>query len=145
MIKVLYKVWRNWSTEFLKLLILADFDNFVEKKLITDSACYLKEIAVKIVVPLTYLYNKSLQQGIVPQAWKQSHIAPVHKGCSLGESSNFRQISLVPVVAKILEINVSTQLSSYLENHSLLHHHQGPYSMAKLLKTSCWLRLILFC
>jgi len=81
------------------------------------SARYLKEIAVEIVVPLTYLYNKSLQQGIVPQAWKQSHITLVHKGGSLDEPSNFRPISVVSVVAKILEKIVSTQLSSYLEDH----------------------------
>ena len=88
-------------------------------------------------------YNKSLQQGIVPQAWKQSHITPVHKGGSFDEASNFRPISVVSVVAKILEKIVSTQLSSYLENHNLLHHYWAPTAMAKVLKTSCWLQLIL--
>ena len=95
------------------------------------SAHYLKEIAVEIVVPLTYLYNRSLQQGIVPQVWKRSHITLVHKGSSLDEPSNFRPISVVSVVAKILEKIVSTQLSFYLENHNLLHHHQGAYRHGK--------------
>ena len=67
----------------------------------------------------------------MPQAWKQSHITPVHKGGSLDEPSNFRPISVVSVVAKILEKIVSTQLSSYLEDHKLLHPHQGAYRHGK--------------
>jgi len=37
-------------------------------------------------------------------------------------------MSVVSAVAKIF---VSTQLSSYLENHNLLHHHQGDYRHGK--------------
>ena len=56
---------------------------------------------------------------------------PVHKGGSFDEASNFRPVSVVSVVAKILEKIVSSQLSSYLENHNLLHHHQGTYRHGK--------------
>ena len=76
------------------------------------SARYLKEIAVEIAVPLTHLYNMSLQQGIIPQEWKLSHITPVHKGGNLDDPSNYRPISVVSVVAKIMEKIVSAQLSS---------------------------------
>ena len=82
------------------------------------SARYLKEIAVEIV---THLYNMSLKEGIIPQDWKQSHITPVHKGGNFDDPSNYRPISVVSVVAKILEKIVSDQLSLYLENHKLLH------------------------
>ena len=91
------------------------------------SARYLKEIAVEIVTPLIHLYNMSLKGGIIPQDWKQSHISPVHKGGNFDDPSIYRPISVVSVVAKVLEKIVSDQLSLYLENHKLLHPHQGAY------------------
>ena len=91
------------------------------------SARFLKEIAVEITSPLTQLYNISLLTGVFPSDWKHSHITPVHKGGPFDDPSNFRPISVVPVLAKILEKIVSIQLSSYLEQQSLLHPHQGAY------------------
>ena len=40
-------------------------------------------------------------------------------------------MSVVSVVAKILETIVSTQLSFYLEINNLFHHHQGDYHHGK--------------
>ena len=83
------------------------------------SASFLRKVAVEIAVPLTHLFNLSLQQGIVLREWKQSYITPIHKGGPVGDLSNYRPISVVCVVAR--EKIVSTQLSSYLESHQLLH------------------------
>ena len=88
---------------------------------------YLKEIAVEIASPLTELYNISLHTGVFPSDWKHCHITPVHKGGPLDDPSNFRPISVVPVLAKILEKIAYVQLASYLEQHCLLHPHQGAY------------------
>ena len=44
------------------------------------SARFLKEVAEQIVTPLTKIYNKSLESGVVPQDWKCSNVTPVHKG-----------------------------------------------------------------
>ena len=41
------------------------------------SSRFLKEVANKIAEPLTSLLNYSLQQKVVPSAWKRSHITPV--------------------------------------------------------------------
>ena len=82
------------------------------------SATFLAEV---IVVPLTSLYNQSLREGIIPTTWKQSFITPIHKGSSHDDPSDYRPISVVPILAKILEKIVSNQLSSYLEENQLLH------------------------
>ena len=41
------------------------------------SSRFLKEVASEIVVPLTNLFNYSLQHKVVPRAWKESHITPI--------------------------------------------------------------------
>ena len=95
------------------------------------SACFLKEISTAIVRPLTELYNVFPESGSIPSAWKQSHISPVHKGGAVGDPSNYRPIAVVPVVAKVLEKIIVTQFSVYLEEHNLLHLHQGAYRCDK--------------
>ena len=76
---------------------------------------------------MTALYNKSIQSGEVPLDWKKSHVTPVHKGGDASDPGNFRPISVVPVVAKILERLIANQLCGYLESHQLFHGHQGAY------------------
>ena len=44
------------------------------------SARFLKEVAESVAAPLTKLYNKSLETGVVPNKWKCSNVTPVHKG-----------------------------------------------------------------
>ena len=91
------------------------------------SARFLKEVSTEIAPALTDLFNISLSSGVFPSEWKRSHITPIQKGGPSDDPSNFRPISVVPVLAKILEKIVSIQLSSYLEQRSLLHPHQGAY------------------
>ena len=71
---------------------------------------------------LTSLFNFSLQHGIFPVAWKQLNITPIYKGGPEDDPSNYCPISVVWVIAKILEKIVSVQLSG--SNH-LFHPHQG--------------------
>ena len=97
------------------------------------SSQFLKEIASKIVVPLTNLFNYSLKHKVVPLAWKRSHITPVYKGGAPDDPSVIIDLLpyVIPVVAKILEKIVATQLSMYLEQNNLLHPHQGAYRCGK--------------
>ena len=83
------------------------------------------------MIPLTKIYNKSLESGVVPQSWKCSNITPVHKGGPCNDQGNFRPISVVSIAAKILEKIVSNQLHSFLEGNELLSLYQGAYRHGK--------------
>ena len=54
-------------------------------------------------------------------------MTPVQKGGDTSDLGNFRLISVVPIVAKILEKLIANQLCGYLESHQLFHGHQGAY------------------
>ena len=81
------------------------------------SARFLREIAGEITVPLTILFNKSLETGVFPGDWKRCNVTPVHKSGPVDNPGNFRPISVVPMAAKLLEKIVAQQLSSYLESN----------------------------
>ena len=63
----------------------------------------LKETATEIAPSLCVLFKKSLRVGTLPCDWKIANVVPVHK---LGEKShveNYRPISLLPIISKVLE------------------------------------------
>ena len=49
----------------------------------------------------------------------------VHKGGNTFDPGNFCPISVVPVVAIILEKLITNHLCEYLESHQLFRGHQG--------------------
>ena len=67
------------------------------------STHFLQEVACEIAAPLVKLYNASLQTRTIPSDWKRSNVTAVYKSGSRDDPSNFRPISVVPIIAKILE------------------------------------------
>jgi hypothetical protein len=53
------------------------------------------------------LFNKSLDEGVLPEEWKLANIVPVHKKGERESTENYRPISLLPIVSKVLERCVS--------------------------------------
>ncbi len=62
--------------------------------------------------------------GIFPESWKHALVVPVLKNVDAADVSNYRPISLLPILSKVLEKIVSTQLVNYLEENNLLSKTQ---------------------
>ena len=63
----------------------------------------LKETAEVIAPSLCCLFNKSLNTGTLPDEWKLANVVPVHKKGNAEYTENYRPISLLPIVSKVLE------------------------------------------
>ena len=63
----------------------------------------LKETAEQIAPSIALLFNKSLLQGEVPEDWKLANIVPVFKKGKREHVANYRPISLLPIISKVLE------------------------------------------
>ena len=64
--------------------------------------CFLKQIGEQASLPTAILINKSLSDGIVPDELKIAKIVPVYKSKAKNEFCNYRPISLLPSISKIL-------------------------------------------
>jgi len=53
--------------------------------------------------PLTYLFNLSLSNSVVPVQWKLAWIRPIPKLSAPAQHSDYRPISITPVLTRILE------------------------------------------
>ena len=67
------------------------------------SARLLKECSQQIAPSLCGLFNQSLSSGQIPIEWKSADITPIHKKDSKELAENYRPISLLPIVSKVLE------------------------------------------
>lgn len=70
------------------------------------------------------LINTSLITGIVPKDLKISKIIPIYKSGNKKDTSNYRPISILPNLDKILSKIINSQLMDYLIKHDLIHIRQ---------------------
>ena len=77
--------------------------------------------------PLSFVINLSLSKGFVPNNLKIARVIPLHIRGSLDDISNYRPISILPVISKILERAVHDQLLKYLEQNKNLSKNQFGY------------------
>ena len=88
------------------------------------SSNVMKLIINEIADPLVYIINKSLETGIVPQKLKIAKIIPVFKKGDNTIFSNYRPISLLSIISKLLEKIVAQQLTSFFTKYKLLNLQQ---------------------
>ena len=91
------------------------------------SAKLLRMTAPVISRSLASLLNFSLENGQVANDWKLARVTPVPKESSSENLDNFRPVSVLPVIAKVLERVVHRQLYVYLEKYSILNVAQSGF------------------
>ena len=72
----------------------------------------MKEATPYIVEPLTHIVNLSLRTGVVPSLCKKARVTPVLKAGDKDNPNNYRPISILPFIGKLIEYFVCKQLTN---------------------------------
>ena len=98
----------------------------------------LKEVVPLIGTSLLDMINLSLLSGYVPQSFKVAVIKPLLKKPTLdpGVLANYRPISNLPFLSKILEKVVAKQLCDFLHNNSLFEDFQSGFRVHHSTETA---------
>ena len=88
------------------------------------SARMIKDAGYELAPSIAYLVNKSITDGIVPDLWKIARVTPVYKADDKLLVENYRPISVLPVLSKVLEKVVYTQLCAHLDQLNYIYPHQ---------------------
>ena len=75
----------------------------------------IKLLLPRICLIITHIVNASFETGIFPDRWKKAIIKPIPKIDIPMSPSDFRPISLLPVLSKIIEklVNIQRVYNSY--------------------------------
>ena len=85
---------------------------------------FLKILAPAISETLSNISNKSFALGIFPDHMKLAMITPIFKEGSKLDVSNYRPVSVLPTISKVLEKLMLTRLTEYLEKSKIIYEHQ---------------------
>ena len=88
------------------------------------SAKILKHIKTIISPILSVLFSKSILTSHFPNQFKIARVIPLHKGNSKQELNNYRPISLLPLLSKLLERVVHNQICHFLDTFNLITENQ---------------------
>lgn len=92
---------------------------------------FLKMVSPIIVPVITHLTNLCFRNGVFPSCLKKSIVTPVHKGGETDNVNNFRPISVLPAVSKILEKLINSRLIDYLDKFNILSNTQFGFRKGK--------------
>ena len=91
------------------------------------SSCFVKDDSRVLSKPISELCNLFIKLGSSPDSCKIAKLKPLFKKGSKTNSSNYKPISLLPLIFKIIEKRIYEQTSSFLSNNEALYHYQSGF------------------
>ena len=116
------------NSRIASIQVSSDEVKCVLNKLNVSKACgpdgignyLLKYTACSIADPLSKVFNQSLQKGIFPPLWKLANQCPLPKTKAATSKTNYRPISLLSCLSKVMERLVFNVMYKYLSENNLL-------------------------
>ena len=105
-----------------------------------DKLCprLLKGVSEHICTPLSTIFKKSLDEGVVPADWRNANVTPIFKKGSKASVGNYRPVSLTSVLCKVMEGLLKDVLMKHLLQNNILNASQHGF----MQKKSCLTNLV---
>jgi hypothetical protein len=104
-------------------------------------ARFLKDGASILKKPITHIVNLSITTSTVPIDFKIAKVKPLFKKNKQTDVSNYRPISILNIVSKVLEKAIYIQLENYLIQNNLLYDYQSGFRQS-FSTDSCLIHLL---
>ena len=79
----------------------------------------LKELSVPLGIPLSILFNKSLDEGQLPQEWRSAEVTAIFKKGTKSSPGNYRPVSLTSVLCKVIESFIREVMVKHMSDYHL--------------------------
>ena len=94
---------------------LCNLNPYKSTRLDNIPALFIKDRESELTKPMTFIVNISISSGIVPDQLKASRVKHLFKKNSKLDIGNYRPVSILCIISKILEKPVRKLLSSTCE------------------------------
>ena len=83
------------------------------------SSYFLKLALPFIENSLAFMFNTSIETSMFPDSWKIARVTPIYKNGDRADKSNYRPISVLPVISRLFEKLVTNQVYKHMEDNGL--------------------------
>ena len=87
-------------------------------------ALVLRTAAAELATPLAQLFQLCFNKGYMPAQWKVADVIPCFKKGDKHSPSNYRPISLLSVLSKVMERLINKAMWKHLDHHKLISDKQ---------------------
>ena len=82
------------------------------------------------------ILNCFIAAGYFPSAWKIGIVVPVYKKGDHCNKSNYRPITILPIISRLFEKIVIKSLSSHLDKHNIILDNQHGFRKQRYCETA---------
>ena len=100
------------------------------------SGRFLKDGADILTMPINQICNLSIKFSHFPKDCKVANIKPIYKKGTKTDPNNFRPISLLPIVSKIIEKVIHDKTMNYLTNNNVRYRYESGFRKKHSTDTS---------
>ena len=97
----------------------------------------LRDAFMVLTDRLSELFNACFDVAVIPPEWKFAKITPLPKPGDSTLVSNYRPISLLPLMSKLIEKVVHSRIYMHLEENDILDKRQGGFRPGHSTVTTC--------
>ena len=127
----LARIEKNEKSLFLRPTSEQEINKIIEKLPNKNSSGHdnisnilLKKLKAPLLTPLNIIFNQSITSGIFPEEMKLADVFPLHKGKEKFLPTNYRPISLLLTISKVLEKLIYSRTYSFLNECNQLYVSQ---------------------
>lgn len=91
----------------------------------------LKNNAEILTPILTKLINSIINTAIIPETLKISYVRPIYKSGNKSDFNNYRPISILSVVEKVMEEIICRRLTEYTNKYKVINNNQYGFQKGK--------------
>ena len=96
-------------------------------------AYFIKSSVHFILIIILRICNLSIEHGIFPNKWKKGRLTSIYKAEIRTERSNYRPISVLPILSKLLERHVANSYIKFLTENNDSIESSARFSSPSLL------------
>ena len=91
------------------------------------SSYFLKLALTFIENSLAFMFNTSIETSMFPDSWKIARVTLIYKNGDRADKSNYRPISVLPVISRLFEKLVTIQVYKHMEDNGLFSSGESAY------------------
>jgi hypothetical protein len=92
-------------------------------------------LADVIAPPLTLIFQKSLDEGNIPNDWRTANVTAIFKKGERYKASNYRPVSLISLCCKVQELIIVSSILIHLDAHQILTDCQHGFRARRSCET----------